>query len=140
MVAGRARKAVWLARPTRWARLDRGQARIVLTLAALLLGACLIALRSTALAANGGHGGTADIALYGAIVDSLRHGGAYYAVVADALRQGGYPLHPFMTFRLPTLAVIEAAVPPPVLPSWRESTGSAWRSRSSSIRCSTTEP
>ena len=49
--------------------------------------------------------------LYESIVAGLRGGGDYYRVAADALRQGDFPLRPFVTFRLPTLAVMEAALP-----------------------------
>jgi hypothetical protein len=54
----------------------------------------------------------ADVMLYQGIVDGVRHGGGYYQVAATQLRAGGYPLRPFVTFRLPTLAVVEAALPP----------------------------
>lgn len=54
--------------------------------------------------------------LYEGIVSGVRHGGDYYDVAAHALRAGDYPLRPFVTFRLPTLAVVQAQVPPPLLP------------------------
>jgi hypothetical protein len=113
------RPTLWLARPTRWARLSRGQARIVIALAAVLLLACLFALPASApapaspdRAASRDH---ADVMLYDSIVDGMRHGGAYYQVTAKALRAGDYPLRPFFTFRLPTLAVVEAALPDAVV-------------------------
>ncbi|MGN6376915.1 MAG: hypothetical protein ACTHMG_15380 [Sphingomonas sp.] len=102
--------ALWLGHPTRWAKLDRGQARVVLALVAVLLLACLFSLHATAPAQ-----GEAEIVLYGSVVDALRHGAAYYAATAAALRDGGYPLSSFLSFRLPTLAVIEAALPPMVI-------------------------
>ena len=41
-----ARTPIWTARPTRFAALSPGQARAALALLALLLAACLLALRS----------------------------------------------------------------------------------------------
>ena len=37
-------------------------------------------------------------------------GEPYYAVAAEELRRGNYPLKPFVTFRLPTLAYLMAAI------------------------------
>jgi hypothetical protein len=53
-----------------------------------------------------------DLALYRDITARVANGGAYYAATADALRTGGYPLRPFITFRLPTLASASAALGP----------------------------
>ena len=53
----------------------------------------------------------ADVVLYQTIIGNIRHGGSYYPVTAEALRNGNYPLRPFVVFRLPTLAVIEGALP-----------------------------
>lgn len=100
----------WLERPTRWARLDGGQARVVLVLLGALLLACFTALRGVG--TGGPANGHGDIALYQQIVDEMRHGADYYAAAASALRDDGYPLHPFLTFRLPGLALFEAALPP----------------------------
>ena len=94
---------VWLAAPSRFANISQPAARAVVALLALILTATLATL-STAR-------GHTDTALYAMIVDGVRHGGNYYAVAADVLRAGGYPLAPFTAFRLPTLAVIEAALP-----------------------------
>ena len=52
-----------------------------------------------------------DVALYENIVEGVRAGGNYYAIAARSLRAGEYPLKPFVTFRLPTLALIQAALP-----------------------------
>ena len=114
------RRPIWLSAPTRFASLSRRQARWGLALAALLLLACFSALQSAAPpAANGdaAHRASdrADVVLYQAIVDGVRHGGGYYQVAAAQLRAGDYPLRPFVTFRLPTLAVVEAALPPLVV-------------------------
>ncbi|WP_228275221.1 hypothetical protein [Stakelama tenebrarum] len=53
-----------------------------------------------------------DLALYDQIVAGVRHGGGYYDVTAQALRANDYPLRPFVTFRLPALAMVQAALPP----------------------------
>jgi hypothetical protein len=93
--------------PTRWARLDSGQARIVLALLAALLVACFTALAAvTPSAPTGG-----DSALYAGIIDAMRHGAGYYAAAEAALRDGGDPLQSFWAFPLPALALAEAALP-----------------------------
>ncbi len=53
----------------------------------------------------------ADVELYRTIVAGLRGGGDYYTVTAQALRAGDYPLRPFVTFRLPTLALVQSLLP-----------------------------
>ena len=114
MVAGRARTPLWLAQSTRFAGVSRPGARIALAIIALLiavtLGACYLGGRSPSV--EGRSGSETDAMLYQTIVEGIRHGGHYYAVAATALREGGYPLKPFVAFRLPTLAVVEAAIPP----------------------------
>lgn len=52
-----------------------------------------------------------DILLYRVIVDKVRAGQPYHAATARLLRDNSYPLKPFVTFRLPTLAFILAAIP-----------------------------
>ena len=52
-----------------------------------------------------------DLDLYRATIRRVGAGEAYYPVAADELRKGGYPLQPFVTFRLPTLALVYAHVP-----------------------------
>lgn len=101
---------LWLARPSRFAGLERRYAQLGLALLALLLCASLLALTITpdATPRLAEH---PDIALYQTIIDGVRHGGHYYQVSADALRAGDYPLKPFVTFRLPTLAIVIAALP-----------------------------
>ena len=97
--------------------MKRDIARGILVLLTLLLAASFLALRApgpppvspdTAARADD----QADVMLYDGIVDAVRHGGNYYQVTADALRAGDYPLRPFVTFRLPTLAVAQALLPP----------------------------
>lgn len=106
----------WLTAPTRFAGLSPQPARWGLALLGVLLAACLTALvtagpppasRDPAKAADD----KADVLLYESIVAGLRDGRDYYDVTATALRRGDYPLRPFVTFRLPTLAVVQAAIP-----------------------------
>ena len=101
-------------RASRFAALDRQTARVVLA-AAAILAALVVALSTSSSLPEprqhaSGHRQT-DAALYRSIVEGVRHGGGYYEVAADALRSGHYPLRPFVAFRLPTLAVVEAAIP-----------------------------
>jgi hypothetical protein len=86
------------------------QARWGLGLALLLVLASWLALRAPppTLRSSGDPG---DVALYAGIVEGMRQGGDYYRVAADSLRAGDYPLRPFVTFRLPTLAAVQAALP-----------------------------
>lgn len=60
----------------------------------------------------GGANPQSDVALYEGIVSAVAHGEDYYRAAVDALRAGSYPLRPFLTFRLPGLAVMQAALPP----------------------------
>lgn len=110
----------WLAAPTRFARLRRRRARVVLALVAALLLAGLTALATPGPPPVSGNPAAraddqADIVLYEGIVEGVRHGGNYYEVAAQALRAGDYPLRPFVTFRLPGLAAAQAALPAPVV-------------------------
>lgn len=110
-----ARPTFWTAAPTRFAGFRRGRARWALLLVVALLAACMTALfvpepPAPAAAAMGGRPQT-DLMLYETIVAGVRGGGNYYQVAADALRAGGYPLRPFLTFRMPGLAVVLAALP-----------------------------
>ena len=103
---------LWLTEPSRYAGLSPAAARLVLGALAVLIAFSFTALLTadpTAGAPAPGEGG--DLQLYAGIVDALRHGGNYYAIAADALRTNDYPLRPFVTFRLPTLAVLLASLP-----------------------------
>lgn len=111
---------LWLAAPSRFALLKRGWARGAAAGALLLVLLSLLALATagppprTADPAKRAEEVT-DVMLYEDIVAGVRAGGDYYAVTADALRRGDYPLKPFVTFRLPTLALMEAALPAPLV-------------------------
>jgi hypothetical protein len=108
-------RPLWLAAPTRLASLPVRQARIVLGIvAALLLAALLVFALPDPQAAESG-GAISDIALYDGIVAAVAHGEPYYSAAADALRGGDYPLRPFLAFRMPALATVQAMVPEPVL-------------------------
>ena len=100
---------------TRFAGIRRNRARAALTALVVLLALCLGALavpEPPALGAKqGGASQQTDLALYEGIIAGVRAGENYYNVAADALRAGHYPLRPFVTFRMPALATVLAAVP-----------------------------
>ncbi len=54
----------------------------------------------------------ADLLLYRSINARVAAGQPYYPVAAEELRRGNYPLKPFVTFRLPTLAHIMSLIGP----------------------------
>jgi hypothetical protein len=108
---------LWLTAPSRFAVLKPQGARLGLALLALLLLATLLALASPGpppTSHDPAHRADdqADVVLYETIVQGIRGGGSYYPVAAQALRGGDYPMRPFVTFRLPTLAVVQATLPP----------------------------
>ena len=107
---------LWLAQPSRFATLSTTRARVALALLAMLLLSTLLALGTPGPPAVSGDPANraqdqTDVVLYETIVEGVRHGGSYYPVTADALRAGDYPLRPFVTFRLPTLAMVQASLP-----------------------------
>lgn len=114
--AGRTRAPLWLAQGSRFAGWPQRRAWIALALLGLFLCLSLTALSSAGPPlvdrAVPSSDDRADILLYESIIDAVRHGGDYYLVTAQALRVGNYPLRPFFTFRLPTLAMVEAHIPP----------------------------
>ncbi|NLS25603.1 hypothetical protein S2M10_05710 [Sphingomonas sp. S2M10] len=112
---GRTRR-VWTLRPSRFAALSRGRARLAWVAVLVLLLASLTALAVPPLTANGDAAGRAaermtDIGLYERVVAGMRGGDPYYVAASDAMRAGAYPLHPFLTMRLPALAALQAAIP-----------------------------
>jgi len=109
----RAAAPLLAAAPTRFAGMSQRTARAALAGMAALVLASLLAI-GTPLSegpARAGAGIT-DLQLYAGIVDAMRHGEPYYPAAADALRAGGYPLQPFVAIRLPTLAAVQASLPP----------------------------
>lgn len=109
----RASGPFWLQRPSRFAGLSRTHARWACALLAVLVLASWLALAVPAApsASGGGAQAQGDLALYEGVVAAVRHGENYYVAASDALRAGGYPLRPFVTVRLPGLAMLEAWVP-----------------------------
>ena len=108
----RAAPPLWLTRSGRFATVTRAQAVAILAALALLVAASLTALGAPIdTGGTDGPGGMGDLALYEAIIDGVRAGGHYYQLAADTMRAGSYPLRPFVTMRLPTHAVVQAALP-----------------------------
>lgn len=109
------RASLWLAAPTRFAGLPLRRAQLAAALVLALLLACFTALPAPApppgQAASAPAEERSDIALYRSIVAGVAAGGDYYDVAAAALRADGYPLRPFVTVRLPTLARVQAMLP-----------------------------
>ena len=114
------RDPLWLSAPTRFHRIDRRTARYwLIALAILMLAA------ATALVTPGPPAASpdpaarvsnqADVLLYQQIASAVRAGENYYSAAAAAQRRDGYPVRPFMTMRLPTLALIEATLPAPMV-------------------------
>ncbi|MBI0474380.1 hypothetical protein D9601_03245 [Sphingomonas sp. MA1305] len=118
----RALTPIWLARPSRFAEVQPRGGRIGAALLALLLVlATLLVYASPAPPVASGRpenraDDRADVVLYETIVANVRAGRDYYLAAADAQRAGGYPLRPFVTVRLPTLARVQAALPPLATP------------------------
>lgn len=112
----RARDPLWLASPARLAGITRGNARV------WLIGLLILMLASASAVVTPGppvvshdpssaEADRADVLLYQQVVAGVRGGGNYYAVAAEAQRQNGYPVRPFVTMRLPTLALAQAFLP-----------------------------
>ena len=97
--------------PTRFAGIGRGAAAVILMLlVAALIAACWPP------AAGGGIAGPklraaheqSDLGLYHDIIRRVHDGENYYRVAAEEQRKDSYPLKPFITFRLPTVATAYA--------------------------------
>lgn len=117
----RALAPIWLARPSRFADVQPRGGRIGAIALALVLLATLLAYATPAPPAAGGAPANrdddrADVVLYETIVANVRAGRDYYLAAAEAQRAGHYPLKPFVTMRLPTLARVQAALPPRAAP------------------------
>lgn len=109
---------LWLAAPSRFAGLRKSRARIAIGVLVLLLLACLTALTvpdpaavSTGSGTGASQSNQTDLMVYEKIVAGIKGGGDYYTVATDTLRAGAYPLRPFLTVRMPSLAVTLAALP-----------------------------
>ena len=97
--------------PTRFGGWGRSPAVALLALlaAALILVAWPVA-SSPAPQVRASETEQSDLDLYRDTITRVAAGEAYYPVAADELRRGGYPLKPFVTFRLPTLVAVYAAI------------------------------
>ncbi len=108
------RAPLWLSTPSRFAALPVARARLVLAGVVVLILAALTVLFVPLPAPDATGAGAdrqGDVALYEGIVAAVAHGEDYYRAAADALRAGSYPLRPFLTFRMPGLAVVQGALP-----------------------------
>lgn len=106
----------WLAGGTRLAAAGKRRALFAAALIGLMILISLTALAApapppAARDAAGKVEAQADVVLYETIVAGVRGGGDYYQVAVRALRAGNYPLKPFFTFRMPTLARVQAMLP-----------------------------
>lgn len=99
-----------LAAPSAWAPASRRTARAVLLLLAVLVLAA-VGLSDGAASGDGRLGFAFDTGL----VEGVRHGGDYYGVAADLVRGGEATARPLVGVRLPTLAVVAATLPRPVV-------------------------
>lgn len=98
--------------PTRFDRLGRASAGALLALvAAVLILAAWPAPSTPQPRVRASAAEQSDLDLYRDTIARVRAGEPYYPVAAEELRRGGYPLKPFVTFRLPTLAMVYAHVP-----------------------------
>lgn len=98
--------------PTRFDRLSRAPAiTILIALVAALLIAAWPAPSTPQPKMRASETEQSDLQLYRDVIGRVKAGDPYYTAAADLLRKGGYPLKPFVTFRLPTLAYAYALVP-----------------------------
>lgn len=104
----RARSPIWLAQPSRFARLTPLQAAVA---AAIIAFALLLSLLAPVPLSLGPIADQIDIGFQDAVIEGIRAGGDYYGVVAQALRANDYPLRPFLAFRLPALTMVQSALP-----------------------------
>ena len=101
----------WGAIHTRYERWSREPAlALIAALVALLAFACWSPASAPAPQVRTSAAQHSDLQLYRDIIAGVRSGGDYYEVAAEELRKDGYPLRPFFTFRLPTHAIVYAAV------------------------------
>jgi hypothetical protein len=136
-------RPIWLAAPSRFAGWPAKRARAALVVLALLIAALTIQPYRPppppdAPPAVENKGSESDLALYETIVDDVHHGADYYQATARELRaRSGYPLRPFVTFRMPLLAQVQATLPlaGTILLLWllAAATATAWLVRLSEI-------
>jgi len=110
----------------RFAQWGKGRARVVLALVLVVLALAAVTpitsgegeARPPSLTGNGPvevRERDVDLKLYDTVIARLRAGESYYPVVAEEHRRSNYPLRPGFAVRLPTLAYVEALLPPGAL-------------------------
>jgi hypothetical protein len=99
---------------SRFAHISRARISLIL---AVLIAVLLFGLVPAAQGPGAGPGivtatgvPNADLFLYQAIVEKVEQGADYYPAAAHELRTRDFPLRPFVTFRLPTLAWVQAGL------------------------------
>lgn len=126
----RPRPPVWLSCPSRFATLRAGAAMVVAVLALLLLLSAWIVPGGDDATARSG---SPNLDLYASVIEGVRAGGDYYGVAAQELRASRAPLMPFSAVRLPTLSMVQAALPDLasilLLIALAAATGLAWTRR-----------
>ena len=102
--------------PTRFERWGQAPAiALLLILAALMIAVAWPTARTPQPSVRASTAEQTDLKLYRAIISRMRAGEDYYPTAADELRKGGYPLRPFVTVRLPTLAFLHAYTSEPMM-------------------------
>ena len=102
---------IWLATPGSFAGTSKRRAAIVASLLVALLIAAFTALATPRVTTDPTEQ-FGELILYEGVIAGIEAGGDYYQLTADTLRAVGAPLRPFTSFRLPTHAVVQAALPP----------------------------
>ena len=101
---------------SRFSALSRAQAIIAICVLLMIIGAGFIKQASQGTPGSPVSAkpqiADADLLLYRTVNARVAQGENYYQVSAEELRLGNYPLKPFVTFRLPTLAYILASLGP----------------------------
>lgn len=105
-------RPLWLVRPSRIIGLSANQAVAVALFLLLILAGALASVRDSVAPTPRAAIEQSDVSVHDGVVGALRGGEPYYPAAARMLRAGNYPLKPFLAFRLPTLSVVLAALPP----------------------------
>jgi hypothetical protein len=108
-------RPLWLVRPSRVVGLSANHALAVALLLLLILAGAVAGARGGPVPGLRAAIEQSDVGVHDGVVGALRGGETYYPATARMLRSGDYPLKPFLTFPLPTLPVVLAALPP-ILP------------------------
>ena len=98
---------------TRFAGLRAWPARVLLAgLLCLIALGLVLAARPDAVTMRTVSPDRSDVLLYKRIAERVAAGDAYYRAATEEQRANGYPLRPFVTVRLPTLAWLQASLGP----------------------------